>query len=186
MDNRGGKDSSKSENVKVEIVVPSVTDEYGFINPFYEKGDKFKDNKAINNDWKEKEYLSVEHYFQTQKFIVTDPEFAKKLSQAISTEEAHQMGTNKEGGGIMRPDWDSIKFDVMYRGYKLFFVKNWKLKEKLLETGEKNFVQKSKADRYWCRDYDKGSSSIVGMNMLGEVLLEIRKTFRKGKRKIDN
>ncbi len=113
-------------------------------------------------------YESVEHYFQSKKFERTNPPAAQEIKGASTSQEANVAGrTNKK----MRPDWDSIKYEIMYNANFLKFNQNEGLKEKLIKTGERIIVQQSDQELYWSENFENPPK---GRNLLGKILKDIR------------
>jgi ribA/ribD-fused uncharacterized protein len=137
--------------------------EYKFLSTF--EMDGFKENNL--------HYNSVEHYFQSKKFEVTNPEAAKEIRESENSQEANVAGrTHKK----MRPDWDSIKYEVMYNANYLKFSQNANLKEKLLRTGDVRIAQLSDQEFYWSENFEEKPK---GRSLLGKILMEIRSKLKE-------
>lgn len=76
-------------------------------------------------------------------------------------------------GYQIKPDWKDIKLERMREVLFAKFTQNRKLAEKLLATGDKVLIEASKTDAYWGIGR-KGT----GENMLGKLLMEVRKTLK--------
>jgi diaminohydroxyphosphoribosylaminopyrimidine deaminase/5-amino-6-(5-phosphoribosylamino)uracil reductase len=120
------------------------------------------------------EWLSVEHYYQSQKFQgVEDPE-AVALIAAIATapspEEAAAIGrrAERERPDLVHPDWEADKPGVMLGALRAKFMEHAGPRRLLLSTSGP-LAESSPHDYYWGRGYD-GS----GNNMLGRLLVEVR------------
>ena len=114
-----------------------------------------------------------EHYFQAQKFAGTAHE--EEVLQAKTPKEAAERGRQRQRP--LRPDWESVKEDVMRRALKAKFTTHAELKALLLETGEAPLVENAPGDRYWGSGRD-GS----GLNRLGHLLMELRQELREAAR----
>jgi len=126
---------------------------------------KFKENGI--------DYKSVEHYFQSKKFERTNPEAAQEIRDSGTSQEANVAGrSNKK----MRPDWDSIKYEIMYNANYLKFKDNPTLKEKLLNTGDAEIIQQSDQEFYWSQNFQDPPT---GRNLLGKILKDIRKRLKE-------
>ena len=115
-----------------------------------------------------KQYNTVEHYFQSKKFL--DPELEMSVVNCSSPRGAKRLGR------INRIDsewWNSVRNDVMKNALELKFNQNEDLKKKLLETENHKLAEFSKSDRYW------GGSMKGSRNMLGIMLMELRSDLRK-------
>jgi hypothetical protein len=75
--------------------------------------------------------------------------------------------------------WNDIKYDVMKECCFAKFHQNEDLLKMLLETGEEELIEASPYDNYWGTGRDGD-----GLNMLGKVLMEVRKSFREADNKV--
>ena len=113
-----------------------------------------------------------EHYFQAQKFAGTEHEEA--VRQAKSPMIAARMGRSRERP--LRPDWESVKDDVMWAALEAKFGQHPSLRSLLLHTGDAELIEHTKNDSYWA---DGGDGT--GKNRLGQLLMELREQLRNGK-----
>ncbi len=83
---------------------------------------------------------------------------------------------------LTRPDWDSVHVAIMRWVLKVKLKQNMdKFGELLLSTGERNIVEvSSKGDYYW-GTIPLNDSVLVGANILGRLLMELREAFKKNK-----
>ncbi|KAJ1552908.1 hypothetical protein HK096_009981, partial [Nowakowskiella sp. JEL0078] len=116
-------------------------------------------------------FPTTEHYFQSEKFSFS-PYHRDLVISAYSPGEAAKLGRMREFP--MRPDWDSVRDDVMRVALRAKFTQHESLKELLIGTGDKKLVEKTQRDRYWG---DGGNGS--GLNMLGILLMELREELKK-------
>ncbi len=112
-----------------------------------------------------------EHYFQAQKFVGTEHEEAVRLE--VSPMQAARMGRDRNRP--LRPDWDTVKDDVMRSAVHAKFAQHPELQALLLSTGDAMLVEHTKNDAYWG---DGGDGT--GQNMLGKILVEIRERLATG------
>lgn len=106
------------------------------------------------------QFESSEAAFQAAKcpermreFCGLDPSKAKKLGRHVE----------------LRPDWDEVKYGVMYQVCKAKFLQNPDLAKKLIETGDAELVEGNTwGDQVW------GVCNGVGKNSLGVILMLIR------------
>lgn len=132
--------------------IDEFKDEYAFLSNFYSapveyKGQVFKNNEAA---------------FQAQKctddtvkamFCDLNPSAAKRLGRSIQ----------------LRPDWETIKYDIMYEVCRAKFEQNDDLRRLLLATGTKHLEEGNTwNDRCW------GTCKGVGENHLGKILMRVR------------
>lgn len=110
---------------------------------------------------------TLEHQFQARK--------CAKVEDAIWVMAASTSGESKKRGRKieLRPDWETIKLDVMHELVSRKF-QDPKIREKLLYTGDNELIEGNTwGDTFWgvCRG--------KGKNALGEILMSIRETLRE-------
>ncbi|KAL0402698.1 UNVERIFIED_CONTAM: Riboflavin biosynthesis protein PYRR, chloroplastic [Sesamum latifolium] len=121
---------------------------------------------------------SVEHYYQAHKFVGLDDPVAKNCLEDIknskSPEEAARIGrrTQRQRPDLVRPDWESVKIDVMYRALKCKFSTYPNLTSMLLSTAGSVLVEASPHDLFW-----GGGRDGEGLNYLGRLLMQLRSEF---------
>ena len=83
----------------------------------------------------------------------------------LNPSEAKRLGRNVQ----LRPDWETVKYDIMYEVCKAKFEQNDDLREMLLDTGDA-YLEEGNTwnDRCW------GTCRGVGENHLGKILMRIR------------
>jgi ribA/ribD-fused uncharacterized protein len=113
-----------------------------------------------------KEWPTVEHYFQAQKFAGT--KYEDMIRGAKTAAEAKKMGGNRKWP--LRKDWDKVKESVMREAVEAKFTQHPELRAKLMETGGGKITENVKWDKYWG---DGGDGS--GKNRLGHILMDVRK-----------
>jgi type I restriction enzyme, S subunit len=81
-----------------------------------------------------------------------------------------------------RPDWDQVRVRIMRWCLRVKLVQHWKsFGELLLETGDKSIVEESHKDEFWgAKPADQ--STLVGMNVLGRLLMELREELKSERR----
>lgn len=114
-------------------------------------------------------WLSVEHYFQAQKFPSSPHQDAIRRAKLPSV--AAWLGQTREVP--LRADWESVKDDMMRKGVRAKFTQHPELRTLLLSTGETVLIEHSASDGYWG---DGGDGS--GKNTMGKILMEIRQELR--------
>ncbi|AUS99373.1 Swarming motility protein ybiA [Nostoc sp. CENA543] len=114
-------------------------------------------------------WYTSEHYFQAQKFLETF--HIEQIRQAPTAKAAAEMGRDRKRP--LRSDWERIKDDVMHKAVLQKFTTHADIREILLSTGDEEIVENSPIDYYWGCGVD-GS----GRNMLGVILMEVRKQLR--------
>lgn len=111
-------------------------------------------------------YLSVEHWYQANK--TTNRDIYESIRKCSTPREAKAIGNQIE----LRPDWDDIKLDIMYKGVLAKFSQNEDLKSKLLSTRGLLVEGNYWGDQYW------GVCNGVGENHLGKILMQVREVLR--------
>ena len=96
---------------------------------------------------------------------------AEQNRQAATPAKAKSMGRSREHP--IRSDWQQVKDDVMRTAVRRKFETHARLREQLLATGDEELVENAPNDYYWGR-----GRSGTGKNMLGRILMEVRKELR--------
>lgn len=120
-----------------------------------------------------KHWPTSEHYFQAQKFAGTADE--EEVRQAESPMVAARMGRSRKRP--LRPDWESVKDQIMHEAVLAKFTQHADLRDVLLATGDSLIVEHTSNDRYWA---DGGDGT--GKNRLGQILVQVRETLRNAAR----
>jgi N-glycosidase YbiA len=113
-------------------------------------------------------WLTVEHYYQAQKFQHTKwSALIDRIRLAPTPEIAAAIGRDPEYH--LRPDWENCKWEIMYTGVKQKFLAHPELQQILLATASRSIVEDSPVDYYWGCGADRS-----GANHLGKILMQIR------------
>jgi ribA/ribD-fused uncharacterized protein len=115
-------------------------------------------------------WSTSEHYFQAQKFAGTEHEEAVRAAKSPMV--AARMGRSRERP--LRPDWESVKDEIMREALQAKFAQHASLRALLLSTGDAELVEHTTNDRYWA---DGGDGT--GKNRLGQLLVELRGELRR-------
>jgi len=150
------------QETEMPIYFYSRTDDYGdfcnFSNHGFEQDGKY--------------WLTVEHYFQAQKFAGTDYEEIIRLSR--TPKHAKELGRTTKYP--IRPDWESVKDGLMTKAVRRKFETHADVRARLLSTGDEEIVENAPGDYYWGCGAD-GS----GQNKLGKILMKVRDAIRDAK-----
>ena len=138
-----------------EIYFYSNKDEWGELSNFY----------PSPFVWNGKLYRTVEHYFQSLKFV--DPDHAETIRLAISPMVAKRLGQSRNHQ--IHYNWDKQRDFVMVRGLCYKFSDPM-FESVLLRTGNATLIENSPTDSYWGNGPDG-----KGRNRLGELLMNLRK-----------
>ncbi len=107
-------------------------------------------------------------------------EAQKTLDLDKRVEFSKLSGTQAKKAGrklALREDWEQVKYDLMVDILRSKFSNNPKLKEILLGTGDVVLVEDTTGwhDNTWGDCTCAKCRSIVGKNLLGKALMEVRK-----------
>ena len=133
-------------------MINSFEGEYAFLSNFYEHPIS---NGVIT-------FPTNEHYFQAMKTLEDDERLA--IARAATPGQAKRMGRSVK----LRPDWESIKLDVMETAVRIKFTAP-ELAAKLIATGDEELVEGN-----WWNDTFWGVCNGVGENHLGKILMKVR------------
>jgi N-glycosidase YbiA len=122
---------------------------------------------ALDDAW----WPTVENYCQAQKF--TDPALRNAIRKAEKPPIAKNLAEKNQTA--IRPDWDAVKDEVMYRAVRRKFEQHSELKAMLLATGDEEIVESAPTDTYWGVGRDG-----TGLNKLGKIIARIRQELRAG------
>ncbi len=112
-----------------------------------------------------KEYPSVEHWFQSQKF--TDVSLQEQIRLAKSPASAKQLGKKRHPS--FQIQWDILREEILIQGLRAKFQQNNELRDKLLATNSLELIEDSFWDAYW----GNGRSG-RGKNRMGILLMRVR------------
>lgn len=111
-------------------------------------------------------YWTAEHAFQAEK--PADPAWKERIRAAKEPGDAKRLG-REAPLHCTRAEWDAKRVDVMRRVLRAKFSDRI-LAARLLETGDERLVEGNYwHDRWW------GTVDGRGENMLGKLLMEVRK-----------
>ena len=113
-------------------------------------------------------YPSSEHAYMASK---TDD---NRIREHILSLETAREARNYGQTFALRPHWDDVKYTYMKKVLQDKFTRNPHLGKKLIETGNRQLVEKGTwHDQYWgictCKQHQG-----EGKNALGQILMEIR------------
>ena len=79
-----------------------------------------------------------------------------------------------------RPDWDQVRVRIMRWSLRMKLANNWSaFSTLLLETGERPIVEESYKDDFWGAKVVDDGDTLVGMNVLGRLLMELREQVKQ-------
>ena len=118
----------------------------------------------------DKQWPSVEHYFQAMKF--TDQADQEKVRQASHPKQARKMGRSRFKK--IRKDWPKVKTLYMTRAIYTKCRAYPEIAAKLLATDDEKLVENSQYDYFWGCGRDRR-----GENHYGRVLMNVRDKLRE-------
>lgn len=125
----------------------------------------FSNFSSFMLEWKGQLYMTSEHAYQTEKF--TDPEIIQQIKEARSAHDAFKIA--REHGDIVRPDWLNVRVQVMEEIIKAKIAQHSYVKQKLIESGNREIVEDSWRDDFWGWGPNKD-----GQNQLGKIWMKLR------------
>lgn len=148
-------------------------DEYRYLSNFYTTDVYFEGHI----------YPSSEHAYMASKTedVCDRIHFVKKIGgegedRSITPRQARDDGQNL----VLRPNWDTVKYDYMLA---VVFDKFWRnniIQEKLISTGGKYLEEVNHwHDNFWGNCVCNECKDIDGKNNLGKILMKVRYTLRK-------
>lgn len=79
-----------------------------------------------------------------------------------------------------RPDWDQVRVRIMRWSLRMKLANNWNaFSTLLLKTGERPIVEESRKDDFWGAKVIGEGDTLVGMNVLGRLLMELREQVKQ-------
>ncbi len=113
-------------------------------------------------------WLTVEHYYQAQKFVDSaDQSLVAAIRDVPTPQEAANLGRNPKH--CVRADWEVVKISVMSEAVKTKFITHVDIQLILLDTADRLIVENSPTDYYWGCGCDR-----TGHNHLGRILMNVR------------
>ena len=118
-------------------------------------------------------WLTVEHYYQAQKFVGTpDAALIPLIYAAPTPDKAAELGRDR--ARQVRPDWEQIKTQVMRAAVLKKFLTHTDIQVILISTNNELIVENSPIDYYWGCGENK-----TGHNHLGKILMSVRQEIRQ-------
>lgn len=150
--------------------------------------DFFRDDYAFLSNFHEAPFIligvtwpTVEHFFQAHKTL-------SAKDRAIIYNQPTPGRAKKQGRKVeLRPDWESVKFDIMSVAVDAKFLQNIALAVKLIATEDVHIEEGNTwHDNIWGNCHCTECTDIDGHNLLGEILMNTRikaKALNKGELK---
>jgi ribA/ribD-fused uncharacterized protein len=123
------------------------------------------------------EILTSEALYQACRFPHL-PEIQRLIIQQNSPMTAKMK--SKPHRNKTREDWDAVRVGIMKWCLKIKLVQHWnRFGEVLLSTGIRPVVEQSRRDEFWGAVSDSKGSILVGSNVLGRLLMDLRERLKK-------
>lgn len=110
-------------------------------------------------------WMTVEHYYQSQKFSNLD--LIDKIRLSKTPILAKVMA--REMKHLQKENWNDLKESVMLNALRCKFRQHPELSKLLLSTSSKRLVESTSSDMYWGESIEG-----IGQNRLGELLIMVR------------
>lgn len=125
---------------------------------------------AFRLSWKGRMFDTSEAAYHWEKFP-NDAELQDAILDAPSAHEAFKLAESQKL--FRRPDWDSVKVDIMREILTAKASQHEYVRRKLLATGDRELVEDSWRDDFWGWGPNRD-----GKNMLGNLWMEVRAAIR--------
>ncbi|KAF6809713.1 hypothetical protein CSOJ01_06768 [Colletotrichum sojae] len=128
-------------------------------------------------------FKTAEHYMMHAKALLfSDPDVALDILKASHPRKVKALGRRVKN--FDEEQWNEERERVVREGNLLKFRASDELRQKLLDTGERELVEASPMDRIWGIGFSPerapGSDRRRwGLNLLGKVLMEVRAILRE-------
>jgi type I restriction enzyme S subunit len=120
--------------------------------------------------------LTAEALYQACRFP-HDPALQRMIIEQSSPMTAKMK--SKPHRARSRSDWDAVRVEVMRWCLRIKLAQNWATFGPLLEsTGDQPIVEESPRDPFWGARPDDENQVLVGRNVLGRLLMELRARLR--------
>ncbi len=137
-------------------MINSFQGNYYFLSNFY----------SCPVTWDGITYQNSEAAFQSAKVLDKD---IRKTFANLNPSDAKRKGRHV----LLRPDWEDVKYDIMYEIVYAKFSQNDVLKAKLLDTYHQHLEEGNTwGDKVW------GTVHGIGENHLGKILMRVRDVLR--------
>jgi hypothetical protein len=128
---------------------------------------------AFDLIWNTNLFPTSEHAYQWQKFPPELSILRESIRTAPSAHEAFRIA--RVNHMSVRPNWESVKVEVMRRILRAKAGRHEYVRRKLLETGDRQIIENSWRDNFWGWGENKD-----GTNMLGKLWMEVRDEIKDG------
>lgn len=120
---------------------------------------------AYNLEYQGENWMTSEHAYQAAKF--TDKKIIEKIKNAPSAMAAFTLG--RKFISEYRQNWFQVRVSIMEEIARAKLNQYLDIKEKLLESGEREIIEASPEDAFWGWGPNKG-----GENQMGKIWMKLR------------
>lgn len=131
----------------------------------------FSNYYMCNMVFEELPYRCSESCYQSLKYA---KQKSRNIYRTMAPSTAHLRGQKIKP---LRPKWDEVKDDLMYKVVFEKFYQNKNIQEILLSTGDEEIINENDYhDNYWgiCSCEKCRAENIEGQNKLGKILMKVR------------
>lgn len=164
----GGRDQTRTYSRKDSVVFRKTDEPFGGLSnmaggyPIQVNGVRILTSEALY------QACRFPHLPDVQKLIISQisPMTAKMRSKPYRKDS--------------RADWDQVRVRIMRWCLRMKLANNWNsFSELLLRTGERPIVEESRKDDFWGTKVVDDGGTLVGMNVLGRLLMELREQVKQ-------
>jgi len=164
----GGRDQTRTYSRKDSVVFRKTDEPFGGLSnmaggyPIQVNGVRMLTSEALY------QACRFPHLPDVQKLIISQisPMTAKMRSKPYRKDS--------------RPDWDQVRVRIMRWSLRMKLANNWNtFSALLLKTGERPIVEESRKDDFWGAKVVDDGDTLVGMNVLGRLLMELREQVKQ-------
>ena len=164
----GGRDQTRTYSRKESVVFLKTDEPFGGLSnmaggyPIHVNGVRILTSEALY------QVCRFPHLPEVQKLIIgqISPMTAKMRSKPYRKDS--------------RPDWDQVRVRIMRWCLRMKLANNWNtFSALLLKTGERPIVEESRKDDFWGAKVVDDGDTLVGMNVLGRLLMELREQVKQ-------
>ena len=121
--------------------------------------------------------LTAEALYQSCRFPLL-PEVQREIIGQHSPMTAKMK--SKPHRAHTRPDWDDVRFKIMRWCLRVKLAQNYsEFGRLLMATRDRPIVEQSRKDDYWGAKIAEGDDTLIGQNVLGRLLMELRERLRQ-------
>ncbi len=159
-------------------------------NKFYENNEYVLFKSGYPSQWypsefiiDNKTYVNCEQYMMEQKALLfNDYEIAKQIM--IETDPKIHKELGRKVANFDADKWNEIADEVVFKANYAKYSQNPMLYEKLIESGNKKYVECAPYDKIWGNGLDNNNTLQTpeedwkGTNRLGKVIMRLRNELK--------